>query len=481
MAITQGTQSVELYFNDGQLMCVGPVRADCTLAERLAQDGMISQQALEDVMHILEPASLCEASIARTLVTLEYIQRDDLRTWMTQKIIEVFRVLLTWKSGSIDFVENVGKPAERLLVSLSISSLLDMLSIPTNSKLQTSDDTPLEEYAAMETQLMAASQPSHQSFTRQESSPRHAVELKKVQSLQEPAQKGSTSTATLSKLDITQAATLYESSQFSARPTESPLPLPASALHTVLPMPDMPDTTMPASSLFDMDVLLSGLHDSTISGPDFPLRVAPLATTPAPYSPQRKVNIPVMKADMVMIPADFSNSREQYVEITPEQWQLLTRVDGKTSLEEVCHVYQLSPEHVLRTASQLIVAMLIEVVPPHMAQAQQSSSVLPLQPPTPEELSPTSRELITAGLHNGLVAPGSYASFASPWGDVLPDSDIVQLPPSLETQSQWGNGGNGASLVLGQGWVAPVERLQSVPSNGSFTIGSGPYPTVQRI
>ena len=87
MAITQGAQSVELYFCEGQLMCVGPVRTDCTLAERLAQDGLISQQAFQDVLHILEPTSQCEASIARTLIKLEYIQREDLRTWTSCSLV----------------------------------------------------------------------------------------------------------------------------------------------------------------------------------------------------------------------------------------------------------------------------------------------------------------------------------------------------------------------------------------------------------
>ena len=49
----------------------------------------------------------------------------------------------------------------------------------------------------------------------------------------------------------------------------------------------------------------------------------------------------------------------------------------------------------------------------------------------------------------------------SPWGSVLVSDEVPQLSPISETQSQWGNGGNGATFVHGQGCVQHLLHLSN--------------------
>lgn len=491
MAITQGAQSVELYFRDGKLMCVGPVRTDITLAERLAQDRMISSQVVQEVEQIADISSSGETGMARALMEMGYIRREELRTWMTQKVTDVVRVLLTWKSGSIDFVEDVDEPAARLLVSLSISSLLDSLATSLNPELRSDMEseqgvvTEQEEYEAIETRLMPASQPVHQTIVKQETLLQPVLQIEQSAHSYLSVQQGLASTVALSDSDITKKATLYDASQFMAPPTESPLPFFSPELLSSLSVPNVPDTGIPADFYLNVSDLFSGLDDLLNEKQDKLHPIASSVTTPAPDASRpspRQVDTSFMQADMVMMPVEVSHG-DECVLITPTQWQLLTRVDGQTSLEQVHKELRLSPIQVCQTAGELIAEGFIQVVSPHMLQEQQDIRAFATQPATPLELSPASRELVSAGLHNGLVAPGSHASVASSWGDGFPDSRLTQLAPSFETQSQWGNGGNGASFVIGKSWTTspqPLLPLQPLPSSGPLAFHSGSYPNVQR-
>jgi len=421
LAIKQEKQWVELYFRDGRLMCVGPVRTDANLGERLLRDGVISSQALQEALFVIGSAPLSETRIALTLMDLGYVKREDLRAWATQKAAEIVRVLLTWSTGEIHFEENTSSPAERLLVSLSITSLLS--SLPTAN------------------------------------STRHSVYSEVAQSvpLECAALSMSTSTVPVSSMagGFSQAPMLFEASQFFTEPPASPLPVPSSpnpyiSAGSLLPAFDAAVNTGPAAPLYTPP----------------PMAVVPVTTLPAP----KRVDISFMKPEMVLVPADLSPLREQHVQLTPEHWRLLTRVDGCTSLQDTCYALAMSPEQVCQVAGELIAANLIHVVPP-------SPASMPVQ-----ELSPVSRELVNSGLSNGHVAPGYAATTVSPWGTILPVSDVIpQFSPALpyETQSQWGNGGNGATFVPGQGWVTFPQPLQPLQPTGPFAaFGSGIYASV---
>ncbi len=487
MAITQGTQSVELYFRNGKLMCVGPVRTDVSLAERLAQDGLLSLQMVREVEQTDGMASSSETQIALTLMEMGFIKREELRTWMTQKVTEVLRVLLTWNTGSIDFVEDVDEPSARLLVSLSISSFLDTLTASPNvlSSSATNNERSMESkqevYAAMETRMMPASQPAQQSIVRQEPLPQPVRQGEQPALAYQTGQSDHAVTATRPIHDISQKPTLYDASQFIARSTDSPLPFLSSDLLSSLSVPDVPDTGVPVESYLNMSDILSGFDGLLDAEQDKPHQIALSGATPEPlpYSSPRRINTAFMQPDMIMFPVDVSR-KDEHVWITPTQWQLLTRVDGQTPLGQIHMEQRLPLERVYETAGELIAEGFVQVVSPYAIHEQQDVMATSMQPPTPMELSPASRELVEVGLHNGLFAHGSHASVAPSWGDVFPDSPITQLSRSTETQSQWGNPGNGASFVIGQTWNTGPQPFPPLQASGPLVSGSSFYPNMRR-
>ncbi len=153
LQVKQEMQWVELYFQAGHLVCIGPVRTNMTLGERLRNDGVISTQALQETLLLLGPIQFSETRMALTLMDLGHVGHEELRGWFTRKATEVLQALLMWSSGEIYFEEDAVAP-DRLLVSVSISSLLS--AIPTYPRVSRSTQ-PL--YNATSSGVLQAGQP----------------------------------------------------------------------------------------------------------------------------------------------------------------------------------------------------------------------------------------------------------------------------------------------------------------------------------
>jgi len=394
LVIKQEEQWVELYFRDGRLMCIGPVRANATLGERLLQAGVISQPALQDALQSVGEAQFGETRIALTLMELGYVSHEGLRAWATKEATNVLKVLFTWQIGTLYFEDGQQPPADRLLVALSCMSLLPPMPA-----------------------VMAPQEPQRVQV---------AVAPPVVQTQQPPMMPGVSTQST-----------------YATTPA-----LNASQLFTDEEAPATPNSSSPSLNIFcDSDTP----NVSTLTPPQ---RITiPMAPLP--------INTSYLRADMVLVPVDLSSLREQnpQLPITPERWRLLTRVDGQTTLQQVCQELAMPAHIVCQAAAELITLGLVQPTSgPQTAVA---------------ELSPISRELITAGLGNGYITPGYAASAAPPWTAVGPTTDA--LPPSfqstrpIETKSQWGNGGNGATFVPGRGWIAasqPSQPLQPLQPSG---------------
>jgi hypothetical protein len=185
--------------------------------------------------------------------------------------------------------------------------------------------------------------------------------------------------------------------------------------------------------------------------------------SPQPISipiPSRFVDTSYMRPDMVLMPLDLSALRTQNIlmALTPEQWRLLTVVDGRTSLQEACRDLSMTPDLLCQVAGELAADQLIQLVLPAAAEAAQ-------------EVSPISLAGMAPGPGNGYVAPGYAASPAQPWAASVPLTPEIapQFPSaiSFESRSQWGNGGDGAAFVPGRGWVAPPQPLQPLSPGNS--------------
>ena len=374
LIIKQEAQWVELSFRQGQLMCIGPIRSNKTLGDRLLQAGVISQKALQEVSSTLGGSLQNETRTVIALIDLGYLNQDSLYIWATQETSKVLQVLLSWITGEIYFEESLQPPSDRLLIALSVSSLISLQSTFAPSQSVGADVSST--YAQEQPTFRAASPP------------------------------------------ISDALTLHDPSQFYDASTRSSTF--ASLNFSVGNMTDAVRNT---------DVLSSSAAPITM-----PKRLT------EPLTP-RRIDTSFMQPQMVLTPTDLSGLRNRNlrVQLTPEQWHLFTRADGKTSLRMSCQLLVMSRELVCQLAGELLALGLVTVSLPDSGLTN--------------DLAPFPLDMTSAGLSNSDVVQAQGNG-----------SDSYSLPP-IETHSQWGNGGNGATFILGNGWV--VASSPSHPSQSS--------------
>lgn len=466
LVLKQGAQWVELYVRDGRLLCIGPVRTNAHLGERLLQDGFISPTVLQETLLVIGAAEKSETRIAITLIDLGYVSRDELRAWAIQKAVAVIQALLLWGSGEIYFEEGQTPPAERLLVSIAFSQLLEQATtIARTPPPQVSQPTPPPQSPRPLPQAAPATYSTLASHT-----------------VQEPP-KPQPMMPTTPRADVARVPTLMEASQFvddstfvSSFPSTGAIPYVPPQRGPETPVtPPQPADAVPATESFlpifneREDVSFSSLNSGLMSQAAAPL----IQPVPVMHPmPPRQIDTSFMRPDMILFPVDLTAYREQnpQVQITPEQWRLLTRVDGQTSLQAACQELAMLPEMVCQVAGELMAEGLIHVILPEQVQ----------------ELSPIPREYIAGAMNNGYVAPGYAAAPPTPWSTSMPGYPADVAPPfpaalPFETRSQWGNGGNGATFVPGRGWITstngpqPAQPGDPMASSGIYMQTAGYY------
>ncbi len=394
LVVKQGERSVELSFRQGQLLCIGPVRPDISLADRLLQAGVISREACQDVALTPGVDRYREVGAALALIDLGYINQQSLYHWAFSEASRVIEALINWTDGEIYFEENQQPPSDRLLIALPVSSMLSR-------------------------------QPS--------------------EALTQPVAIGAAPSTSTAVTHTTFSATGVTQSSISDAPT----------MHGEKP-PFFDDTTVMAS-FFSSPGTVQDTERHTDALPRSAMgTLLPPRPVTTPMTPMR-VNTAYMQPHMVVAPVDLSAYREQnpQVPFTPEQWRLFTRADGQTTLQMAAQELSMSPDQVRQVAGELVALGVIALMMPAYG------------PGDVNELSPVSREYIQAGLSNGMMTPGYAAMPAQPWEAAQPSPNPrgrFTQPYPIETHSQWGNGGNGATFVLGNGWVvAPTNAQPSQP------------------
>ena len=370
LIIKQEAQWVELSFRQGQLMCIGPVRSNKTLGDRLLQAGVISQKALQEISSTPGASLQNETRTAITLIDLGYLNQDRLYVWAAQEASKVLQVLLSWTTGEIYFEEGIQPPPDRLLIALTVSSLVPLQSLV----------------------------PSSQSANASVSS-MHLQEQSKFRADSSP---------------IPDALTLHDPSQFYDASASSSISNSMNLFVTDL-VRNTDALTSPAASI------------------GMPKRLT------EPLTPKR-INTVFMQPQMVLNPTDLSGLRDRNlcVQLTPEQWRLFTVADGKTTLQMACQQLVMSRELVCQVAGELVALSLVTVSLPVSGLTHDST--------------PFPRDLTHAGFSNSYVAQAR-------------DGSDFFSPPPIETHSQWGNGGTGATFVLGNGWVVASSPSQSLQSS----------------
>lgn len=368
--IQQGTRWVDLYLREGRLMCICQQYVNIPLGERLVNSGVISAQALQDATLATGDALPNETRLVITLMDLGYVEREELRAWATQEAVQVLQELLTWADGELYFEEEVPPPAGRLLVSLSLATLLSAIApaVSPRATLVVSDQQP----------VLTGSSPANLT------APTDASQRAQTVLDQETV-----------RTEIVNAPTLFETTQF-LKEAETQYPSLA---------PDLSDSLLSALP-DDPDSLLSQSFQQAPAQPD----VDPLIPIPvtAPELPGW-IDTSFLLPDTILVPVDLSVLRgsNQRVQITPAQWRLLTRIDGCTTLQTACMQLGLAPDRICQLAGELLALGLVSVAGPWAMN---------------DAVSPASRQIISRV--NGYVAPVAVATTAiaepemqSQWGN----------------------------------------------------------------
>ena len=124
LVVKQGERIVELSFRQGQLLCIGPVRPDISLADRLLQAGVISREAYQEVALTPGTDHYREVGTALALIDRGHVNQQSLYRWAFSEASRVIEALIAWTDGEIYFEENQQPPSDRLLIALPISSML---------------------------------------------------------------------------------------------------------------------------------------------------------------------------------------------------------------------------------------------------------------------------------------------------------------------------------------------------------------------
>jgi hypothetical protein len=479
LVVKQGEYWVEFYFRSGRLLCIGPLRTQATLGERLVNDGLISLQALHEIQTSLGDATSSETRTALALMDLGYISRDELRTWAIQKAVDVLRVILIWSAGDVYFEEGTPPPADRLLVSMSVISIIDSVPQVSQSDQASSFQSNQSAQPRLTGPLQSAQPPKSTSTplpTRQGVASNAAqVPVNRITGTNTGiARKGSYVPST-PKPDVANVPTLMGFGQFfgdiapSASSVTDALSVDALALtEALLPVFPKSDAVVGLSSVQEEDNTGDISFASLLSTDNVSTATPSILAVRAmnPVSPKR-VDTSFMQPDMVLMPADFSSFREQnpQIQVTPDQWRLLTCADGQTTLKMAHQKLAMPPELLCQVAGELMAEHLLHVS-------------LPEQAPVPQER-------VTSGkLSNGYVAPAHAAVAATPSSSSTSVSDSqLQLSSAqpFETESQWGNGGNGATFVPGRGWITAPQPLRPLQSSGPLASSAAAYIQVGSV
>lgn len=423
LVVKQGDIWIEFYFRQGQLVCIGPMRANTTLIDRLLQENLLSRQSLPQVRALIDPSESNETRIALTLINEGYLSREILRAWASHETSQILRAVFSWPAGEIYFEEDHPTPPDRLLVALSISTLLDTLSASASPR-PAGTGTPSTDEAVRAREIPARSAPVTSDLV--DAAPGgqlHASQLIEPASIPVAAPDNEAGAGLLSASQLIDdlPLNLAGASQVG-QPAETPAPSFAQAA--------------PARVSFGAELDISSSNQVSLLPPQ---------PVPNPLPPAR-IDTSFMTPDLVLVPVDLSSLRERnpQVQLTPDQWRLFALVDGQTSLQMLCQALMASADQVRTVAGELMAIGLV------MPQPTGSFNELPAP-------------VLSAMVPDVAPAPsGQYASAPPVW-----PAQPVSPPPFVQpvaTQSQWGNGASGATFVVGGGWMLSSPQVVPQPA-----------------
>ncbi len=421
LVVKQGDIWVEFYFRQGQLVCIGPMRANMTLIDRLVQANLLSQQSLPQVRALIDPSESNETRIALALINEGYLSREILRAWASHETSQILRAVFSWPTGDIYFEEERPTPPDRLLVALSISALLDTLPAPV-ARPAAGVGVPSAQGSAHVHEMPARSAPVTSALV----DPGPGGQFPAAQLL-EPASIPVTNSTNEEGAGLLSASQLIDDLPFN-------LPGAPQASQPVQTPPPSFAQAAPAKVSLGAELDISSSNQVSLLPPQ---------PVPNPLPPAR-IDTSFMTPDLVLVPVDLSSLRERnpQVQLTPDQWRLFALIDGQISLQMLCQALMVSADQVRTVAGELMAIGLV-MPQPTGSFNEMAAPILPAMAP---DVAP---------------AQGPYAVVPPVWSPQPVSSPPFGQP--IATQSQWGNGNNDATFVVGGGWVHSSPQAMPQP------------------
>lgn len=441
LVVKQAELWIEFYFRQGQLVCVGPMRANVTLVDRLVQANLLSPQVLPQVRQMIKPTETNETQIALALIQAGYLDREVLRTWAAQETTRILQAVFAWPTGEIYFDENCQTPADRLLIALSLSALLEKLPAAILAPHPASLVAPLTD---------------EPTYVPPQMSPAAAV---RPETRNEPAQMSPAAPApfapAMAEMHTSRVSIPAAPSMVHAAPPVEQSPAFAQSntgrpgeglLNAAQLLEDVPFHQAGAADFVDMAQLLDDVpppafaeaRSSASLGVEINISASSQISILPPQPvrnplPPARIDISFMTPDLVLAPVDLSSLRERnpQVQLTPHQWNLFSLVDGQVSLQDLCQMLMAPAEQVYMVAGELIAIGLVVPLNPvtgplsdQVAPAMVPSGYYPAYPSQPQPMVSAPLALQApwgSGPHFGGESSGMYAAQQS-----MPRSNVYQ-------------------------------------------------------
>jgi hypothetical protein len=477
----QGELWVEFYFRQGQLVCVGPMRANVTLVDRLLQAQLLSIQSLPRVKQIVNFSETNETRIALTLINEGLLSREVLRAWSSHETSQILQTIISWSTGEVYFEDDCPTPADRLLIALSVSALLEALPAamlaprPAATSAPSTDElthTPAHDASAMFTpssstlvEVGPGGQMNGTPFAQDTFNASQLIDQPPAFNQPNMPMNGGGTFNASQFIDQSVAFNqpnpaafsqpnppmngggMINASQLIDPPAAFNQPNPAAFNQPITPMngggmlnasqliEDFPFNQASAGGPVNTSQLIDDMpppsfasaNPSAMFGPEIDISASAQISILPPQPvrnplPPARIDTSFMTPELVLAPVDLSTLRERnpQVQLTPDQWSLFGLIDGQVPLQALCQALNAPAEQICMVAGELIAIGL----------------VMPLNP-------------TTGALSEIMSQSAQYPAYV-PQPPAMPGPNPFAMP--VEAQSQWGNGQNGAPFLSGGGW-----------------------------
>ena len=123
--VSNANLSAEIYLNHNYILCVQRSGPGQSLAERLINARLVTNQQIGHVRSLYQQAITTEVDLARALIQANLLSNRQLRNWVADDAVELLVVLLSWSEGDFDFEEGVTPEPGRMVVEVPIQAVLE--------------------------------------------------------------------------------------------------------------------------------------------------------------------------------------------------------------------------------------------------------------------------------------------------------------------------------------------------------------------